>query len=80
MAILIQLSVIRGIGVEEILPAADAVNMLFNTQYMVDVQQVSSTESDAKTTFRYADPSSGRGADQVDVTNPYSTIAGLANA
>lgn len=83
MAILITLSVVKGGGVDEVLTAATAQSIAFNTGFITNVQSLDSfptAPSGARTTFRYADPSSGRGADQVDVTNPYSGVIGLAEA
>ncbi len=83
MAIIIQLNVVRGHGAEGILTAATAVPTAFNTGFIVDAQSLDSFDaqpSGARATFRYADPSSGRGADQVDVTNPLSDIESASNA
>jgi len=83
MAILITLHVVKGHAVEQVLTAATAVDVAFNTAFIVDAQSLDSfatQPSGARTTFRYADPSSGRGADQVDVTNPYSAVVAASNA
>lgn len=82
MAVLITLNVVRGGGVEEVRTSLTAQDIAFNPQYMTNVQGLTFADqpSGAKATFRYADPSSGRGADQVDVTNPFSDVITLANA
>lgn len=77
MAVLITLNVVRGGGVSEVLTKATAQAIAFNPSDIVNAESLDSfpaQPSGARTTFRYADPSSGRGADQVDVTNPLSFI------
>ncbi len=83
MAIIIQLNVVRGHGAEGILTAATAVSTAFNTADIVDAQSLdgfTAQPSGARATFRYFDPTSGRGADQIDVTNPLSYIVAASNA
>ncbi len=83
MAILITLSVVRGGGVSEVLTADTAQDIAFNTAFIANAQSLddfTTGPSGARTTFRYADPSSGRGADQVDVTEPYSAVIAASNA